>query len=164
MHLLIILQTAIECSMWWLFVVITFLSKILNQIALLADFFSLLISDWESSTPLEEISSLRKIVGSLPEALPEILLFETLPSYRFGLAIPILFVGMAHLCQPWARVNVYFATFNSTRDCHVAIDQFQWPLLSRYLLGLYLAPHSMGSPRASALTLCWPSRSTSLWL
>jgi hypothetical protein len=39
---------------------------------------------------------LRKIVGSLPETLPEILLFETLPGYRFERAIPRLLVGMAH--------------------------------------------------------------------
>jgi hypothetical protein len=37
MHLLIILQLTIEFSLRWLFVVITFLSKILNQIAFMAE-------------------------------------------------------------------------------------------------------------------------------
>jgi hypothetical protein len=40
------------------------------------------------------------IVGSLTEALPTILLFETLPIYRFKQAIPRLFAGMTYLCQP----------------------------------------------------------------
>jgi len=38
MHLLIILQPTIESSLWWLFVVITFPSQILNQIALYGRF------------------------------------------------------------------------------------------------------------------------------
>jgi hypothetical protein len=49
---------------------------------------------------LDETLSLRKIVGSLPKTLPEILLFETLPGYRFEQAIRRLFVNMAHFCQP----------------------------------------------------------------
>jgi hypothetical protein len=37
MHLLVILHHIIESSLRWLFVVITFLSKILNQIAFMAE-------------------------------------------------------------------------------------------------------------------------------
>jgi hypothetical protein len=37
MHLLVILQPTIESSLRWLFVVITFLSKILSQIAFMAE-------------------------------------------------------------------------------------------------------------------------------
>jgi hypothetical protein len=37
MHLIVILQPAIESSLQWLFVVITFLSKILNQVAFMAE-------------------------------------------------------------------------------------------------------------------------------
>jgi hypothetical protein len=36
-----------------------------------------------------------------------------------------------------------------TRDSRVAIDHFQWHLLGRYLLEVYLAPHSLDSPCAS---------------
>jgi hypothetical protein len=36
MHLIIILQPTIKSSLQWLFVVITFLSKILNQVAFIA--------------------------------------------------------------------------------------------------------------------------------
>jgi hypothetical protein len=36
-----------------------------------------------------------------------------------------------------------------TRDSHVAIDCFQWPLLGHYLLEVYLTPHSLDSPCAS---------------
>jgi uncharacterized membrane protein len=88
---------------------ITFLSKILNQIAFFGGFLLPSTPEWESSTPLDETSSLTKIVDSLPETLLEILLFETLPGYRFERAIPRLFVGLAQLCQPWARVNVSIA-------------------------------------------------------
>jgi hypothetical protein len=83
---------------------ITFLSKILNQIAFFGGFLLPSTPEWESSTPLDETSSLTKIVDSLPETLLEILLFETLPGYRFERAIPRLLVGMAHpanLEQEW---------------------------------------------------------------
>jgi hypothetical protein len=60
------LITTIESSLWWFLVVIRFPSKILNQIALLTDFSSLLNPVWESLTPLDATSSLRKIVVSLP--------------------------------------------------------------------------------------------------
>jgi hypothetical protein len=43
---------------------------------------------------------LRKIVGSLPKTIPEIILFETLSGYRFERAIPRLFAGMAHFANP----------------------------------------------------------------
>jgi hypothetical protein len=59
---------------------ITFLSKILNQIAFFGGFLLPSTPEWESSTPLDETSSLTKIVDSLPKTLLEILLFETLPS------------------------------------------------------------------------------------
>jgi hypothetical protein len=39
MHLIVILQPTIEYSLRWLFVVITFLSKILNQVAFMAEIF-----------------------------------------------------------------------------------------------------------------------------
>jgi hypothetical protein len=55
-----------------------------------------LIATIKSSTPLDETSSLRKSVGSLPKTLLESLLFETLPGYRFEQAIPRLLVRMAH--------------------------------------------------------------------
>jgi hypothetical protein len=48
------------------------------------------------STPLDETSLLRKIIGSLTETLLETLLFETLSGYCFARAIPRLLVGMAH--------------------------------------------------------------------
>jgi hypothetical protein len=44
------------------------------------------------------------------ETLQVLLLFETVSIHRFGRAIPRLFVGMAHVCQPGARVNVSIAT------------------------------------------------------
>jgi hypothetical protein len=53
----------------------------------------------ESSTPLHITSSLRKIVGSLTETFPEILLFKTLPNYRFERVIPRLFIDMAQLAN-----------------------------------------------------------------
>jgi hypothetical protein len=56
--------------------------------------------EWEMSTSLDETSSLRKIVGSLPETLPVVLLFKTLPIYHSKQAIPRLFAGMAHFYQP----------------------------------------------------------------
>jgi hypothetical protein len=56
-------------------------------------------SVWESSTPFNETSSLRKIAGSLSKTLLEILLFETLSGYHFEQAIPRLLVGMAHFAN-----------------------------------------------------------------
>jgi hypothetical protein len=37
----------------------------------------------------------------------------------------------------------------SARDSRVAIDRFQWPLLGRYLLEVYLALYPLDSPCAS---------------
>jgi hypothetical protein len=45
-----------------------------------------------------------------PETLQAVLLLETLPIFRFKRAIPRLFAGMAHFCQPSARVNVFVST------------------------------------------------------
>jgi hypothetical protein len=77
------------------------------------------------STLLDETSSLRKIVGSLPETLLKTPLFETLPNYRVERAFPRLFVGVAHFFQPRARVNGSITTFKGTHDSHVVINCFQ---------------------------------------
>jgi hypothetical protein len=63
------LVTTIEYSLWWFLDGITFLSKDLNQIAVLVDFSSLLNPVWESSTLFDVTSSLRKTVVSLPRNL-----------------------------------------------------------------------------------------------
>jgi hypothetical protein len=54
-------------------------------------------SVWESSTPLDVTASLRKIIVSLPGTYQVILLFKTLPTYRFERVFPRLFVGIPFL-------------------------------------------------------------------
>jgi hypothetical protein len=81
------------------------------------------------STLLDKTSWLRKIVGSLPETLPEILLFETLPSYRFERAIPRMFVGIVNSCPTLSKSECIHYSFEGTRDSRVSIDRFQWPLV-----------------------------------
>jgi hypothetical protein len=61
--------TIIQSFLWLLLVGILLVSNLLNQIAVLADFSSLLNSVWEQSTPLDTTSLLRKIVASLPQNL-----------------------------------------------------------------------------------------------
>jgi hypothetical protein len=100
------LITTIKSSLWWFLIVITFPGKMLNQIALLANSFSL----W----PLNENRQLRlmkphhwgRLLVHYHETLQVTLLFETLPSYRFERAITRLFDGMVRFCQSWARVKV----------------------------------------------------------
>jgi hypothetical protein len=105
--------------------------------------------EWESSTLLDKTSSLRKIIVSLTETLPDILLLKTLSNYRFERAILMLFAGITHLCnleQEWMNPSQFLKRYPDSR---VAIDHFQWLLLGRYLLEVYFAPRYLDSPCAS---------------
>jgi hypothetical protein len=142
MHLFVILQPTIESFLWWLFVVITLPSKVFERNCAFWWISPPIEPVWELSTLLDAISSLWKVVGSLhwnPSSSPL-----------------VRYLAASSLRASLSKVVCWYSTFlptlsqgDGTRDSHVAIDRFQWPLLGHYPLELYLTPHPLDSPCAS---------------
>jgi hypothetical protein len=107
---------------------------------------------WESSTPLDATSSLRKILVSLPQKPIKLSSCSKpccfiISSESFQGCLPV-----AHFCQPWARVYESLTTLKIPMIT-VLLSIIRWPLLDRYLLEVYLTPHSSDSPCASHIML-----------
>jgi hypothetical protein len=126
---------------WWHFVWITFLSWILNQIVVLADFSSLWTLFENRQLCLTQPHSWGRLLFHCPKNLLGHPLVQSLANLSFraslskvGCRLPII----ANLEPKWRYT-----------DSHVAINRFLWPLVGRYLLEVYLTPHSLNSPCAS---------------
>jgi hypothetical protein len=137
--------------MWWLFVRITLPSKIWTKWPF-----------WQISppfeprmrivNPLDATSSLRKIVVSLLQK--SIRLSSCLKPCCFIISSESLqgCLPVAHFRQTWARVYESLATLKIPMIT-VLLSIVWWPLLDRYLLEVYLTPHSSESPCASHVLL-----------
>jgi hypothetical protein len=107
---------------------------------------------WESSTPLDTTSSLRKIVVSLPQK--PIRLSSCSKPCRFIISSESFqdCLSVAHFRQPWASVCEALATLKIP-IITVLLLIIRCPLLDHYLLEVYLTPHSSDSPCASHVLL-----------
>jgi hypothetical protein len=137
--------------MWWFFVGITLSSKIWTKWP-----FWWILPSFEPRMkivdPLDASSSLRKIVVSLPQKPIRlsscskhcrfIILSESFQNYLSG----------GHFCQPWARVYEFLVTLK-IHMITMLLSIVWWPLLDRYLLEVYLTPHSSDSPCAPHVVL-----------
>jgi hypothetical protein len=87
------LITIIESCLWWHFVVITLLSKMLNQLAFLVVFSSLLTPYENRQLRLTQPHRWERLLFHCLKTYLTVLFFETLPTYHFERVFPRLFVG-----------------------------------------------------------------------
>jgi hypothetical protein len=144
MHLFITSQPTLVTYLWW------FCLQDIEPYGLFGGFLVTSNSNWESSPPFDKTSSLgeflsviypqnlscRPLIWNLADLSPRASLSKVV--WRYSTFMPTLSQG------EWIHCNL-----EDTRDRHVAINFFQWPLLGHYLLEVYLAPYSLDSRCAS---------------
>jgi hypothetical protein len=141
------LITTIESSMWWFLDGITLLSKILNQIAFLVDFSSLQPPNENRQLRLMKPYHWGRLLVHYPKpfqkssCLKPCRVIASSKPFEGCLSIWHIFANLEqewrYPLQPWRYC-----------DSRIAKDRFQWPLLGRYLLEVYLALHPLDSPCA----------------
>jgi hypothetical protein len=149
MHLIVILQPTIECSLRCLFVVITFLNKILNQVAFMAEI--LLPSNAESFS--------LKNLGDLPfdRVIPMLYLVSRIlaRSTKIWRHCIIIFL---HYTIPYA--SSHKCVYKPEQECKYLMQSWMYPIQPGYPWMLLLAssrslpPWSLSRTSSIEFALC----------